>query len=222
MLSRRWYWFWATVSRILFALSSQTKVINREAVPLKGPLLIVSNHVSYLDPVLLGAFIPRRTACLAKEELFKILGLGWLLRTWGVMPVKRGFADRTAIRRAEEVLNRGGALLMFPEGTRSRNARLQPGQTGAAFVALRCGAPVLPVGISGTQHVRGVRDVLRRPRITATFGRPIQPPPAEKARMTQAAQEFTQEIMEAIAALLPPEQRGVYGRDRAPEDATVR
>lgn len=100
---------------------------------------------------------------------------------------------------------------MFPEGTRSRNAQLLPGQTGVAFIALRCGVPVLPVGISGTQSVKRPGDVFKRPRITLKVGQPISPLGRDGETRGEALRDLTLEIMMAIAALLPPEQRGMYG-----------
>lgn len=211
MLSWYWYWFWVKVDRMLFSLLSRTEVVDREAVPLQGPVLIASNHISYIDPVLLPAAMPRKLVFLAKEELFQIWGLGWFLRAGGVMPVKRGYPDRAALRRAEAVLKAGGALCMFPEGTRSKDARLLPGQTGVAFIALRCGVPVLPVGISGTQSVSRPGDIFRRPRITLKVGHPIFPQVRDRETRGEALRDLTHEIMMAIAALLPPEQRGMYG-----------
>ena len=119
-----------------------------------GPLIIVANHVSWLDPVLIAYSCPHQMTLLAKEELFQQRFLGSLFRRWHMIPVRRGEFDRTLLRRALEVLSQGGILGLFPEGSRSREGAMREGLTGAAFFALHSGAPILPIGISGTRGAK--------------------------------------------------------------------
>ena len=180
-------------------------------VPKTGPLIVVSNHLSRADPPIISAGIPRRIVFMAKEELFRSPLMALLVKGFGAFPVRKREADRDALRRAHEVLEKGLALGVFPEGTRSKTAVLQPGMLGAAFIALRTGAPVLPVGICGTEGLRGA-GFLRHPAITINIGEPFTVAPAQGRVTRQALQDLTAHIMERIAQLLPPSYQGVYAK----------
>jgi 1-acyl-sn-glycerol-3-phosphate acyltransferase len=193
-----------------FRLFSCLQVEGRENVSRKGALLVVSNHLNFNDPPLLGTFLGRQLAFMAKEELFRFPPLGWFLSGLGAFPVHRGRLDRKAIRQSEEVLADGRVLLMFPEATRSPNACLQPAFPGSALIASRCSVPVLPVGITGTERLKGLW-FFRRPRITVNIGKPFSLPRAGGRLKKEVLAEHTELIMRRIAALLPPEYRGVYG-----------
>jgi len=188
------------------------RVEGKEKVPRQGPLLVVANHLNIIDPPLLSASVPRRIMFLAKKELFNPRTPGSLfVRAFGAFPVRRGELDRRALKWSLQVLRDGGALGMFPEGTRSPNAQLTPAFPGSALIALRSGAPILPVAISGSEKVNSLVNILRRPRVKVTIGEPFSLPRVEgrvsKAELARAA-EF---IMRQIAQLLPPSYRGVYG-----------
>jgi 1-acyl-sn-glycerol-3-phosphate acyltransferase len=144
-------------------------------VPATGPVLLASNHISGWDPLLVGLGCRRESHFLAKEELFRNPFLGGLIRAYNAIPVRRGASDRTALRRAVEVLRSGGVMLMFPEGTRSRDGRLREGRPGAAWVATTAGAPVVPVWITGSRDLGGA--FRRRTRLLVRYGRPLPPPP---------------------------------------------
>jgi len=147
---------------------------------------------------------------MAKKELFHFRLIGYFIGSFGAFPVHRGRLDRKAMRQAERLLAQGLALAMFPEGMRSRSGRLRPAFSGSALIALRSGAPILPVGISGTEKIKGVTWMLRRPKITVNIGHPFHLPPV-KSRLTKAElTKLTNSMMEHIAALLPPEYRGDY------------
>jgi 1-acyl-sn-glycerol-3-phosphate acyltransferase len=130
---------------------------------------------------------------------------------FGAFPVRRGGVDREVLRLAEHWLKQGVSLIMFPEGTRSPDARMQPALPGAALIASRLGIPVLPVGITGTDKLRNLMWCLRhRPAITVTIGKPFNPPVAEGKQTREQRQQMIDFMMRKIAAILPPEYRGVY------------
>jgi 1-acyl-sn-glycerol-3-phosphate acyltransferase len=143
----------------------------------------------------------------AKEELWRIGWLAWVGRAHGDICVRRGEADRQAIRDGEDRLAKGLAVAILPEGTRSKSDALGPGQPGAAFLALRKGVPILPYGIWGAERLRKPTDALRRPKIDIRFGEPFVLDPALRKDLPAA----TEQIMRSIAALLPPAYRGAYG-----------
>jgi 1-acyl-sn-glycerol-3-phosphate acyltransferase len=132
--------------------------------PPSGPLVIVSNHVSDLDPLVVGVALRRRVHFMAKVELFRPPLLRWWIRACGAFPVRRGEVDRQAFRTARTILEHGEALVMFPEGTRASSLDdLRPPEPGAALLAVRTGAAILPVAVIGTDRVlpRGARRPAR-------------------------------------------------------------
>ncbi|MBD3368347.1 MAG: 1-acyl-sn-glycerol-3-phosphate acyltransferase, partial [Candidatus Eisenbacteria bacterium] len=162
-----------TLARLLVKLLWGFRAEGYRGIPRHGPVLLASNHISGWDPLLVGLGCPRETHFLAKEELFRNPFLGWLIRTYNAIPVRRGASDRRALRRAVSVLERGGAMLMFPEGTRSRDGRLGKGRAGAAWVAATAGAVIVPVWITGSRDLAGA---FRRKRLLLVrYGRPIAP-----------------------------------------------
>jgi len=158
------------VFRLLFGLRGR----GTEHVPATGPVLIVANHVSHLDPPLIAGAASRQLAFLAKAELFRVPLFGGLIRRLGAQPLRREGPDAGALRAALRVLRGGGALLVFPEGTRGEEGRLGPAKPGAGMLAVVAGAPVIPVyvGGSGRAWPRG-RRLPRPARVTVTFGPPL-------------------------------------------------
>jgi 1-acyl-sn-glycerol-3-phosphate acyltransferase len=155
--------------RLLFRLEAH----GTEHVPRHGPVLIVANHASFLDPPLVGGAAPRPLSFMAKAELFRIPLFGGLIRRLNARPVRREGADAGALRAALRILQEGGMLLMFPEGTRGPEGALRPAKPGAAMLALLSGAPVVPVLIRGSGRAwpRGRR--LPRPvKVVVRFGPP--------------------------------------------------
>jgi len=148
---------------------------------------------------------------MAKKELFRFRFIGYFIGGFGAFPVHRGQLDRKALYQAEQVLAEGLALVMFPEATRSKNAQLQPAFPGSALIALRSGVPILPVGITGTERIKGVAWLLHRPEIIVNIGQPFYLPPASSKLTKVKLTELTNYIMERIAELLPQEYRGNYG-----------
>lgn len=186
------------------------QVIGKENVPKAGPLVVVANHFNLVDVPLLATSLGRKAAFLAKEELFRSKLLSFIMYSSGSFPVHRGRLDRKAIRKAQQVLAKGGVLAIFPEGRRSENAQLQPALSGAVLIALRSGVPILPVAISGTEKLTGVTSALRRPRVTINFGHPFYLPPINSKLTKEKRAELTNLVMQHIAELLPPEYRGNY------------
>ena len=199
------------VLRVLFKLATRWRVRGRENVPNEGPLLIVANHINLTDPILLAVSLDRRVIFIAKEELFRSRFSSYFLgRGFGVFPINRGRIDKKALRQANQVLADGQVLVMFPEGTRSENTQLQSAFSGSALIAIRRGVPILPVGIFGTEKIKGIAWLLHRPQVTVNIGHPFYLPPVKgKLAKTELA-ELTNFIMRRIAKLLPPEYRGNY------------
>jgi len=193
------------------------RLIGVEGVPLDGPLLVASNHLSNADPIILEAVFPRPLFFLGKAELFGNPVFRWVLRRFGGIPLERGTADLSAIRRARAVLEQGIALGIYPEGVRSRTVALVKGLPGAGLIAIQSGSPVLPVAIYGTEFfpVNGELPP-RRPKalprgVTVHFGTPIRiPERVDGKRVT--ADEATHLIMMRIAELLPERYHGVYAK----------
>ena len=201
--------------RALYTFLARTHATGVGHMPLTGGLVLASNHLSMLDPWLLGVLFPRQLHFMAKQELFDIKPLGWYLQQAGTFPIRRGESDRTAIRHAEELLREGKVVMVFPEGHRSDSAGAQAARAGAVLLATRTGSPILPVGIAGTEHFRlkhidghSRLDILKWPNVTVQVGEPIH---LEGAGRGSARKQAADLIMRRIVALLPPEYHGVYG-----------
>lgn len=165
----------------------------RENVPLHGPLIVAANHVSYLDPPLLGAFCPRRISYMAKKELFDIPIFGNALRSVGAYPVSRDGSARAAIKRSLDVLQSGGAIGIFPEGTRNLDGSADV-HNGVALLASMADCPVVPAALSGTANARKLA------RMHVTYGEPMRLPAGRKATR-EDLHAFSDEVMRAIRAL---------------------
>jgi len=191
--------------------------LERAALPASGPLIIAANHLSNADPVIIGSWITpvlgRRIHWLGKQEALDWPLIGWGLAHNGVFGIRRGAPDIEAFRLARRVLDEGHVLAVFPEGTRSRTGGLQEAKDGLAILALRTGAPILPVGLAGTDRFwpRGRALPRRGGEVTMRVGSPFRlAPPAPGGDRRAAQRAATEEIMRRIAELLPPEHRGVY------------
>jgi len=173
-------------------------------VPRTGPVVLAPNHVSIMDSIILATVVPRRITFIAKAEHFDDWRSGWALRLTGQIAVRRGggMAVGRALDAARRVLTGGGVIGVFPEGTRSRDGKLHPGNEGPAWLALATNAPIVPVGLVGTADVHAPGESLPHPFRAATvrFGTPVLPPsePGDP-RVLRAA--LTDALMEAIAEL---------------------
>jgi 1-acyl-sn-glycerol-3-phosphate acyltransferase len=222
-------WMATMAGAVRIGLAGLTRVRVEGAIdeiPRTGPVIIASNHSSNLDvPVLGSSLMPRtgrRFQWLGKKELFDWPVVGWIARNGGVHAIDRGAADVEAFRLASRILDEGHVLFVFPEGTRSHDGTLGEGRDGVAVLALRSGAPIVPVGISGSYERWPRGQKLPHPggRVTARVGSPFRLADLLPAGLDRRAAKDagTDLIMRRIAALLPERQRGRYG-SVAPERA---
>jgi 1-acyl-sn-glycerol-3-phosphate acyltransferase len=182
------YWICWVVVWLFFRLFFRVRIVGQEHIPRKGPLVIASNHISLLDPPLLGLCTPRFVHFMAKEELFRNRFIAKLLRYLGGFPVRRGAGDRQAIRIAIAIPSQGGCLAIFPEGHRYRDGKLGPGLPGVALIARKAGCPIVPAAIIGKYRLFA--------RLTVRFGEPYVPDFAEDNDALVA------DLMRRIQALL--------------------
>jgi 1-acyl-sn-glycerol-3-phosphate acyltransferase len=202
------------ISRLLVAtlllLFTRRRVRGRDNIPKQGPLIVVANHLSSIDPPLVDSVLGRRAVFMAKEELFRSRITGYIMVNLGAFPVNKGRPDRGVLRRAMQVLADGQALVIFPEGMRSKSGRLGLAFPGAALIFLHSGAPIVPIGISGTERIKGFFWLWHRPKITVAIGKTFTLPPISGKLTKDGLSRLTDVIMMHIAELLPPEYRGGY------------
>lgn len=209
------YWLAWAIARLGMWTQFRLRVEGAQRAPRRGALLVVSNHLGPSDPLVIGLRLRRQMHILAKAELFSHPVFGWLLRRAGLVPIRRGASDRDALRAVAHLLEKGRCALVFPEGTYNyapATPGMLPLRTGAAWLALRTGATILPVGIWGAEYVwvpeRGWR-LGRRPVVHVRFGEPYSPTPPPGVPLKSALDDVTRDLALRIAALLPPEYRGV-------------
>ena len=203
--------------RLMAALLSRTSVEGLDNIPESGPVLVICNHSSNADGMLLMGFVVPRMGrpmtWLGKEEAVKWPVFGWAMRQNGVVGVRRGAGDLEAFKLAKSVLDGGGVLTIFPEGTRSPTGAMQEAKEGATVLAVRSGVPILPLAIVGSQRFwpKGKRLPHFGRSMTVRVGEPFSLTMQKGQDRHESLRLATVEMMEHIAALLPPEQRGVYG-----------
>lgn len=203
------YWIGWRFYRLLFATYFRWHVFNPERVPVRGPVILASNHASHLDPPLVGAGLPRALNYLARESLFNLPIGGWALRNVNAVPVDRDGAGAAGLRAIFNRLRQGGAIVLFPEGTRTRDGELQSARSGVGLVVIKSTAPVVPVRVFGTYDAwnRHMKMPLPR-RVSVKYGHPMtfktlrdEAKTCSKDRLKQIYQEASDQIMRAIAAL---------------------
>lgn len=193
-----------TVFRLLARTLGRLRSSGEENVPRAGAFIYCPNHTTDVDPAILLVTIPRRSWYIAKEELFGIPVLGWMLAHYRTFPIKRNSADRAALRRAEHLLRAGQPLTIFAEGRGSPDGRLQRLQPGAAMLAVRTGVPLVPVGIRhANEFVPYAKVWPRRSKhpITVTFGPPIFPKDYAHLRHSRQIEAMTKKLGEELARL---------------------
>jgi len=175
-LRSAWYAACRQVARVLFVTLFGIRVYHAERLPREGGVLVVSNHQSYLDPILVAVGMPRPFQPMARESLFRVAPFRWLIRSLYAFPVRRGTADFGAVREALRRLRAGAVVLMFPEGTRTRDGSIEPLQGGPVTVALRGGVPIVPMVIDGAFEAWPRTQMLPWPhRVRVVCGTPVWP-----------------------------------------------
>jgi 1-acyl-sn-glycerol-3-phosphate acyltransferase len=173
-LRRAWYGALQQVARVLFVLVFGIRVYHRRRLPRRGGVLVVANHQSFLDPVLAAVGMPRPYHPMARESLFRLAPFRWLIRSLYAFPVRRGRADLGAVREALARLKAGAVVLMFPEGTRTRDGSIGTLHGGPARIAARAGVPLVPMVIDGAFEAWPRTALLPRPHtIRVACGRPV-------------------------------------------------
>jgi len=207
-----WTFAWVLKATLckLALVAWRVKVIGAEHLPREGGTLLCANHIALMDSLLLWCIrLPRQPHFVAKSELYNVSGtkgklLAWIINMVGGMPVERGTADRAMITRATDLLTRGEWVAIFPEGTRKKDGdpeALGEAMGGAAYLAMRANAVLVPIGIAGTDQIlpKGAR-LPRFPRVTYVFGEPIDPASFE-GRRKEKVTAITDELMAAIRHL---------------------
>jgi 1-acyl-sn-glycerol-3-phosphate acyltransferase len=204
-------WFVTLTIKGLLRILCRVDDAQLAKVPDRGPLIMVSNHVNFLEaPLVYTHLLPRKMAGFAKAEAWKNPLLRFLAKLWGPIPLRRGEVDRSALREALDALEEGLILGLAPEGTRSGDGRLQQGNPGMVLLALRSGAPLLPVVHYGGELFWHNLARLRRTEFHVVVGQPFFLEPGGIKVSRQVRRQMTDEIMYQMAALLPPDHRGVY------------
>jgi 1-acyl-sn-glycerol-3-phosphate acyltransferase len=207
---RNWYRLVRGVIGLILHLLCRLEIEGLENIPDEGGYLVLPNHLHWLDPPMLAVSFPHRAYVFAAAKWAKHWFLGPFFRSLDAIFVQRGEVDRRALRQALDLLQQGGVLGLAPEGTRSKTGGLQKGRSGAAYIAYRAGAGLIPVAITGQEKVFPCLRRFRRATVHVIYGPFFAPPPVEGKATAAQVHAFSQEIMYRLAALLPPEYRGVY------------
>jgi 1-acyl-sn-glycerol-3-phosphate acyltransferase len=197
--------------RFAFRVYCRWKAYNPERVPLAGPVILASNHASIMDPPLVGVAVGRTINYLARESLFRFPVIGWLLRSGSAVPVDREGGGAAGLRAILDRLLAGGAIILFPEGTRTKDGKLQPARSGIGLTVIKSDAPVVPVRVFGTFEAYNRFMKFPRPKpIAAKYGMPMsfdalraEARTCSRPRLKQIYQEVADQIMAAIAKLEP-------------------
>ncbi|MDX1953432.1 MAG: lysophospholipid acyltransferase family protein [Verrucomicrobiota bacterium] len=199
--------------RLIYGTYFRWRIYTPENVPRNGPVILAANHASFIDPPLVGSALPRPINYLARESLFRFPLMGAVLRSWNAVPVDRDGGGAAGLRAILDRLLAGGAIILFPEGTRTRDGKLQPARSGIGLTVIKSEAPVVPVRVFGTFEAFNRNHKFPRPRrIAVKYGKPIdfsrlrnEAKTCSKPRLKEIYQEIADEIMKRIAALEPDE-----------------
>ncbi|HMP81447.1 MAG TPA: lysophospholipid acyltransferase family protein [Verrucomicrobiota bacterium] len=197
--------------RTIYKLAFRARYYNPERVPATGPVILASNHASFIDPPLVGSGLNRGINYLARESLFRFPGIGALLRSWSAVPVDRDGGGAAGLKAILDRLHDGGGIILFPEGTRTKDGTLQPARSGIGLTVIKSDAPVVPVRVFGTFEAYGRHMKIPRPhRIAVKYGEPMrfealraEAKNCSKARLKAIYQQVADDIMAAIARLEP-------------------
>ena len=197
--------------RAMYATYFRWRVFDAKNVPVNGGVILASNHASFLDPPLVGSGIKRDINYLARESLFRFPGIGALLRSWNSVPVDRDGGGAKGLKIILDRLLGGAGIILFPEGTRTKDGKLQPARSGIGLTVIKSTAPVVPVRVFGTFEAYGRRHKFPRPhRVMVKYGKPMnfealraEAKTCDKQRLKEIYQQVADEIMAAIAKLEP-------------------
>lgn len=200
-----------TCFRAMYATYFRWRVYGAENVPVNGGVILASNHSSFLDPPLVGSGLKRDINYLARESLFRFPGIGTLLRSWNAVPVDRDGGGAKGLKTILDRLLQGNGIILFPEGTRSKDGNLQPARSGIGLTVIKSNAPVVPVRVFGTYEAYGRHIKIPRPkRVIVKYGQPMnfetlraEAKTCDKPRLKEIYQQVADEIMAAIAKLEP-------------------
>jgi 1-acyl-sn-glycerol-3-phosphate acyltransferase len=204
--------------RAVYATYFRWRVFNAERVPMSGPVILASNHASFLDPPLVGAGLRRGISYLARESLFRFPGVGWVLRQCSAVPVDRDGEGAAGLKAILNRLLAGGAIILFPEGTRTRDGKLQPARSGIGLTVIKSDAVVVPVRVFGTYEAYGRHLRFPRPhRVAVKYGIPMrfealraEAKTCSKARLKEIYRQIADEIMASIAKLEPCADKATF------------
>ncbi len=205
-----WFHYFANAAmRALFPLVLKLDIQGLERTPHQGGLIIATNHTVFLDPVLVSAHLRPDVLPMAKAEVFKFPS-GLIFYGYGAFPVRRGEADLSALKRSLQILHENHVMLISPEGTRTKSGVLENAHEGIALIALKSGAPILPVALWGGKAFWQNLKRLRRTPVGMRVGEPLVLVPFKGKPTREMLRAITDELMYYIARLLPPEYRGRY------------
>jgi 1-acyl-sn-glycerol-3-phosphate acyltransferase len=197
--------------RLLFRCYFRYRAYHAERVPAEGAVLLASNHSSFLDPPLIGSCTSRAIHFLARDTLFRVPGFAHVLRSWNTVPVDREGGGPAGLKTMLDLLKNDAAVIVFPEGTRSRDGTMQPPRSGIGLLTVKSNAPVVPVRVFGTYEAFGRHMRFPRPgRVAVTFGPPLdlsvlkaEAARCSKPRLKEVYKEIAIAVMNAIAGLEP-------------------
>ncbi|MBI3415097.1 MAG: 1-acyl-sn-glycerol-3-phosphate acyltransferase [Verrucomicrobia bacterium] len=195
--------------RAAFATYFRWRILDHDNVPRTGPVILAANHASYLDPPLIGCALPREINYLARESLFRFPIVGAVLRAWNCVPVDRDGGGAAGLRAILDRLLAGGAVIVFPEGTRTSDGQLGAARAGLGLMVIKSTAPVVPVRVFGTFEAYGRRHRFPRPyQVTVKYGAPLdfaalraEAETCSKPRLKEIYQQVADEIMTSIRQL---------------------
>lgn len=203
---------WA-LFRLMYSTYFRWRIWHCERVPRTGPVILAANHASFLDPPLVGSALPRPINYLARESLFRFPVIGAILRSWNAVPVDREGGGAKGLKMILDRLLTGGGIILFPEGTRTHDGKLQPARSGIGLTVIKSNAPVVPVRVFGTYEAYGRHVKIPRPkRVAVKYGQPMmfeqlraEARTCSRPRLKEIYQQMADEIMAEIAKLEPGE-----------------
>ncbi|MFA5514356.1 MAG: lysophospholipid acyltransferase family protein [Sphaerochaetaceae bacterium] len=199
------------ILRTFYKIALKVNFDEFNKVPLKGPFIIIANHTSALDGPMMYVFMqPRKMVALAKKELWDNSSTRYLMNLWESIPVDRENMERKSVQRCFEILDQNNILAIAPEGTRSKDGRLQEGKEGVAFIAFKKQVPMIPIATIGMEKIIPNLKKLKRTEVKVVIGEPFEIIQKEGRLNAENRKQLIDEIMGRLVALLPPELHGYY------------